>query len=571
MATTWIKPLHRSNNISSALGNSLDYIKNKSKTNAGELVEGYMCQAQTAQNEFLLSKQIYVKNTGRDQGKNNVIAYHIRMSFKPGEVTAEKALALGWNLAMRWTRGKHQFVIAAHINTNNPHIHIIYNSVTLDCDRKYKDLLHSYKALRRLSDMICLEHGLAIIENPKLSKGYNRAEYLHARDGGEDDSTKPLTVRDQLRGLIDGALKKTMIDHGVIVDGKVIKTISRDDTEIAFDGFIAVMKSIGCEVKHRKHLAFKIPGGQRFIRCKSLGEDYTESALLERLSGERILASVTPVDELSSSCDYSVPEQVSQEVLPQPMGEDVTDIPRPFAQSTSHNISSQLPSSQPTISPSAHSIEKPNLLINIQAKLQQAHSPGFEHYARRYNLKEMAKTLIFLKERGLLHYDTLVEKSDAVSLSFRKRCSRIKAIEARQKKISDLQKNISTYIKTKDVFAEYNKLKNVKPSAFVKFTNAKTLAQKFYEENEASILRCRAAKKYFDEQGFGNATGKKLPTIKLLQTEYATLEAERKRLWSGHRAERDEMVALKMAKQNCDIFLGELREPQKAKSHEHDL
>ena len=125
MATTYIKPIHRSGGISAALGHSLDYISDKTKTGEGELVEGYMCQPQTAQSEFFLSKQLYAKNTGRDQGKNDVIAYHVRMSFKADEVTAEMALALGRNLAMRWTKGKHQFVVATHINTNNPHVHII--------------------------------------------------------------------------------------------------------------------------------------------------------------------------------------------------------------------------------------------------------------------------------------------------------------------------------------------------------------------------------------------------------------------------------------------------------------
>ena len=209
MATTWIKPLHKSSGISAALGRSLDYIKDKDKTDAGEFVMGYECHPQTAQSEFLLSKKLYTQITGRDQGKNDVIAYHIRMSFKEDEVTAEKALELGRELAIRWTRGKHQFIVAAHTNTNNPHIHIIYNSVTLNCDRKYQDFLHSYKALRRISDQICLEHGLAVIEKPGLSKGYNREDYLHARDSGDGvaGTGKPPSVRDKLRNTIDNQLE----------------------------------------------------------------------------------------------------------------------------------------------------------------------------------------------------------------------------------------------------------------------------------------------------------------------------------------------------------------------------
>jgi len=267
MATTWIKPLHRSSGISAALGRSLDYISDNDKTDSGELIDSYKCQPQTAQAEFLLSKKLYAQKTGRDQGKSDVIAYHIRMSFKPGEVTARKALELGKDLAMRWTRGNHHFIVATHVNTNNPHVHIVFNSVNLGCDRKYKDFLHSYKTLRRVSDQICLEHGLSVIEKPSLSKGYNREEYLSAKDN-DSSFVKPPSVRDQLRDMIDAQL----------VIGK------------SFEDFLADMNKAGCEVKRGKHLAFKIPEGQRFIRCKSLGDDYEDSALVERLLGTRIVA-----------------------------------------------------------------------------------------------------------------------------------------------------------------------------------------------------------------------------------------------------------------------------------------
>jgi len=554
MATTYIKPLHRNSGIPFALGNSLDYIKNKIKTNSGELVEGYMCQPQTAQNEFLLSKKIYAQKTGRDQGKHDVIAYHIRMSFKPGDVTAEKVLELGRELAMRWTRGNHQFIIAAHTNTDNPHVHIVYNSVTLDCDRKYQDFLHSYKALRRLSDIICLEHGLTIIENPAYSKGYNRAEYLHEKNGG-GGSVKPLTARDQLREIIDEQMKKVMVAHGVIVDGKIITTISVGDMKFAFDGFIRAMKNVGCEVKRGKHLAFKLPDGQRFIRCKSLGDDYDEAALLERISGMK---------------NFITPEVVPHEFLQTPVddkNEELISAPVPLRRPTS----SSQPVSPPTIPTLQSQIKKPNLLIDIQSKLQKAHSPGFEHFARLYNLKEMAKTLIFLSERGLDSYDMLVEKSNVVTVAHNKRSTRIKEIETKLSKISELQKQIGTYGKTKDTYLMYRKMKNETQSAWAKFRNQEHPANLFYESNRANITLHEAAKKYFDAQGYGRGTDKKIPTIKSLQTEYAKLNAEKQKLWSGYKAEREEMVALKMAKQNCDTFLGEPREPQKTKSYEHSL
>ena len=160
MGTTWIKAIHRGGSIASTLKSRINYATDPEKTEGGELVDSYECQPLTAQSEFLFSKRLYEQRTGRDQGKNDVIAYQMRMSFKPGEVTAEKALELGNELAMRWTKGRHQFIIAAHTNTYNPHVHIIYNSVNLNCIGKFQDFKRSAIALRKVSDrfawsMVC--------------------------------------------------------------------------------------------------------------------------------------------------------------------------------------------------------------------------------------------------------------------------------------------------------------------------------------------------------------------------------------------------------------------------------
>ena len=487
MATTWMKALHRLNGISvaAALDKNADYILDRNKTEDGKLVDSYECHPFTAQAEFLFSKQLYAQKTGRNQGKRDVIAYHIRMSFKPGEVTDEKALELGKELAMRWTKGKHQFIVAAHSNTNNPHVHIIFNSVTLDCDRKFQDFKRSAIALRRVSDQLCLEHGLSIIEKPGLSKGYNRREYLN----GE----KPVSIRDKLRDLINSNIVQGM----------------------TFEEFISAMKKAGCEVKRGKHLAFKIPDGKKFIRCNSLGDDYIESALLERLSADRLV-----VQKEKST---------------------ISETP---------------------------SIQKPNLLIDIQAKIQQDYGPGFKHWAGIRNLRDAAKTLLFLQERGLDNYDLLAERTESTTKSFNKRSGRIKEIDTQQKEISTLQKHIGSYAKTKEVLAEYNRLKSIKPSGFAKFISTQTPAQKFYAENESAIKRCVEAKKFFDKQGYGRGNNKKLPTIKSLQIEYNKLEAEKKKLYSGFKVDREEMIALKVAKQNVDMILGESQ--QSPKSYERD-
>jgi len=376
---------------------------------------------------------------------------------------------------MRWTKGNHQFIAAAHTNTNNPHVHIIYNSVNLDCGGKFQDFKRSAIALRKVSDRVCLEHGLSIIENPGLSKGYNRAEYL-----GE---SKPPTVRDQLRDLIDSVIPSC-----------------KD-----FNAFFAALQARGVAVKRGKQLSFKLPDGKRYVRQDTLGDDYSPDAILERISGKRIV-----------------------------------------------------PPKQKPIAPQS---PKPNLLIDIQAKIQQGYGGGFVHWARIVNLKEAAKTLIFLQERGLADYDLLTRKIDAASGSYSGASDRIKKIEARQKEISELQKQIGTYGKTKNIYAEYQKLKSIKPSVISALMKSETPAEKFYAKNESAIIGCREAKKYFDSAGYGK--NKKLPAINSLKQEYAILEAEKRKLYSVYKAARDEMIALSMAKQNVDILLGEPRQTEK--------
>jgi len=456
MATTWMKALHRSGgSIAASLDRTVDYAVNPDKTNDGELIDAYECDPFTAQSEFLFSKRLYEQKTGRDQGRHDVIAYHIRMSFKPGEVTAEQALELGRELGLRWTKGRHQFIVAAHTNTNNPHTHIVFNSVNLDCDGKYNDFKRSAIALRRVSDQICLEHGLSVIEKPGLSKGYNRNEYL---GGGKAPS-----ARDRLRDLIDASLR----------EGK------------SFDGFLAAMKGLGCEIKRGRHLALKLPDGKKFIRCDSLGEDYIESALLERISSKRVVA------------------------------------PK-----------------QKTVAP-VTSAAKPNLLIDIQAKMQQGKGEGYRHWATTFNLKEMSKTLIFLQENGIEDYGDLVEKSAAASSDFNERLTKIKAADKRLGEISELQKHIGNYSKHREVYAQYK---------------ASGWSEDFFETHRADLTLHKAAKKHFDGQGYGK--NKKLPSMQSLKQEYAALLAEKKKLYSGYHELKEKSRALLTAKHNADRILG---------------
>jgi hypothetical protein len=356
---------------------------------------------------------------------------------------------------MRWTKERHQFIVAAHTNTQNPHTHIIFNSVNLECDAKFKDFKYSAIVLRRLSDQICLEKGLSIIEKPKPSKGWNRAEYF-----GE---VKAPTARDKLRKLIDDNI-----------------TIGK-----SLEDFFTALKKAGIEIKHGKQISFKPPGAKRFTRQDTLGEDYTMEAILERLSGKRII-----------------------------VAKEKTVVPVVLN-------------------------NKPNLLIDIQAKINEGKGPGYEQWSRIFNLKQSAKTLMFLKENGIDSYDELVEKSAAVSAEFNERFNKIKSIDKRLGEISELQKYIGQYGKTREAYVQYKK---------------SGWDENFYEANRADITLHKAARNYFDKLGYGK--DKKLPSIQSLKQEYATLLAEKKKLYTGYHGLKEQRSSLLVAKSNADNILG---------------
>ena len=291
---------------------------------------------------------------------------------------------------------------------------------------------------------------LSVIAEPKPSRG-SYGIWL-----GEGKSP---TIRERLEQIIDTAL------------GQGCKN---------FDSFLAAMKAAGLEIKRGKHLAFKIPNGKRFVRCDSLGDDYTEAAIMERISGKRIVA----------------------------------------------------PKAKAAVK------SKPNLLIDIQARMQQINSPGFERWAKIFNLKEIAKTLIYLQENNLTDLGELEKACDAAAQKFNDLSDQSKAASARMKDISELQKHIGAYGKTREIYAQYRKLTGRKQA-------------KFYEQHTSEIEGCQAAKRYFNSLGL-----KKLPSMQSLKQEYAMLKAENKKRYPEYKQAREKMVELLTAKNNVGRILG---------------
>ena len=228
--------------IAEAIRDCLDYGKNPEKTESGKYISAYECDPATVADEFLLAKASYAAMTGREQKKaNDVLCYQIRQSFYPGEITPKEANRIGYALAMRWTKGRHAFIVTTHTDKQHIHCHIYYNSTTLDCTRKFRNFWGSSFALRRLSDRLCLENGLSIVENPKpRSKGKyrNYGEWQKERKGR-------LSYQDRLRLAIDTALAERPAD---------------------LDEFLGLMKRAGYEVK-------KVRGGGISFRLTGQGQE----------------------------------------------------------------------------------------------------------------------------------------------------------------------------------------------------------------------------------------------------------------------------------------------------------
>jgi len=456
MAATRLIPLHvGKRTIARALADRIVYAENPDKTDGGELITSYECDPLTADAEFSLSKREYYLLTGRDQGDKNVIAYQIRQSFKPGEITPEEANRLGYELAMRFTGGRHAFIVATHIDKHHFHNHVIFNSTTLDCRRKFRNFFNSSYALGRLSDTICLQNGYSIIENPKPSRGH------YGKWQEKQGITKPPTLRDSLKQLIDSAISGAG----------------------SFDTFLAGMKAEGCEIKRGKHIAFRAKGQKRFIRCSSLGAGYSEQEIKERIFGKT-----------RSSPDKADNRKTSP------------DEPR-----------------------------KVNMLVDIQAALQAGKGPGYERWAKLFNLKEAAKTLVYLQEAGLTDYESLETKSAEVVKRFNKLSVLNKTLETQIAQKTALRKHISDYIKTNPVYKEYRK------SGY---------SAKYRSDHESDIIIHQTAKKAFDELGMD-----RLPPLSDLNEEYARLSREKKNAYRDYVKARADMKSLLTAKANIDKLM----------------
>lgn len=464
MAATRLIPMHvnKGKTIAQSLGDRTDYAKNPEKTDKGELVTGYQCDPMTVDEEFMLSKRQYEQITGRRQ-KHEVIAYQIRQSFKPGEITPEEANRLGQELALRFTKGKYAFIVATHTDRAHVHNHIVFNSTSIDGTRKFKNFWLSSIALQRVSDLVCLENGLSVIAPKPYKDRAKRTDY-------------PCRVknRDVLCEDIDTVLQKK---------------------PESFEAFLQELRALDYEIKCGKHISVKGKNQARFIRLSSLEDGYTEADLRAHFLGQ-------------------------QERKPREKRNRNTDV-RPF-----------------------------NLVIDIQSKLQNK-GAGYQRWASVYNLKQMSKTLLFLRDHkieSMEQLDQLVQQQTA------KRDALLSSIQQSEKRLAEigtLKKHIINYSKTRATYEEYRKA---------------GYSKKFLEAHREEITIHKAAKAAFNELGV-----KKLPRVKDLSIEYAEVLAAKKQAYAEYRLAKNDTQELLIAQQNiASLYDAERKEEeQKRQKDEH--
>ncbi len=465
MAATRLIPLHvnKGKTIAQSLGDRTDYAKNPEKTEKGELVTGYQCDPMTVDEEFMLFKRQYEQITGRRQ-KHEVIAYQIRQSFKPGEITPEEANRLGHELALRFTKGKYAFIVATHTDRAHVHNHIVFNSTSIDATRKFKNFWLSSFALQRVSDLICLENGLSVIAPKPYKERTKRTEY-----------PRRVKNRDVLCEDIDLILQKK---------------------PESIDAFLQELQQLNYEIKYGKHISVRGKNQTRFIRLSSLEDGYTEADLRAHFLGQR-------------------------EHKPAAKQRTRTNA-RPF-----------------------------NLVIDIQSKLQSK-GVGYQRWASVYNLKQMSKTLLFLRDHKIESMEQLdqmvmqqVAKRDALLTS-------IQQSEKRLVEIGTLKKHIINYSKTRSTYEEYRKA---------------GYSKKFLEAHREEITLHKAAKAAFDELGV-----KKLPKVKELSIEYAEVLTAKKQAYAEYRQVKNEAQELLIAQRNIAfLYDAERKEEEQKRQKENQI
>ena len=358
MAVTKIKP------VKSTLKKALDYIQNPDKTDGKMLVSSFGCSPETADIEFEFT-------IAQALNRGNNLAHHLIQSFEPGEVDYQKAHEIGKQLADAVTKGQYEYVLTTHIDKGHVHNHIIFCSVNFVDYHKYNSNERSYYGIRNMSDRLCRENGLSVVTPQKGGKGKSYAEYIAEKTG--------TSWKGKLKTAVDALIPQVS----------------------SFEELLSRLQAAGYEIKPGKYVSCRAPGQERFTRLKTLGADYTEEAIRERIEGRRTRTAKDPKRETGVS-----------------------------------------------------------LLIDIENSIKAAQSRGYEQWAKIHNLKQAAKTLNFLTEHQISRYEDLTAKITEIQTESDKAGDALKEVEKRFADMAVLIKNVSTFQKTKPAYDTYRKARN---------------------------------------------------------------------------------------------------------------
>ena len=359
MAVTKIKP------IKSTLSKALDYIQNPEKTDEKMLVSSFGCSYETADIEFG-----FTLSQALDKGNN--LAHHLIQSFEPGETTPEQAHEIGRQLANAVTKGQYEYVLTTHVDKGHIHNHVIFCAVNFVDHHKYNSNKRTYYGIRNMSDKLCRENGLSVVVPGKGSKGKSYAEYQAEKVGA--------SWKGKLKIAVDA-----LIPH---VNN--------------FEELLSRLQAAGYEIKRGKYISCRAPRQERFTRLKTLGADYTEEALTERIAGKRTRAAKAPRAEKKGV----------------------------------------------------------SLLIDIESSIKAQESRGYEQWAKIHNLKQAAKTLNFLTENKIEQYADLTAKIAEIAAESEQAAAALKGAEKRLADMALLIKNITTYKQTKPIADAYRAAKD---------------------------------------------------------------------------------------------------------------
>ena len=248
MAVTKIHP------IKTTLKKAIDYICNGDKTDDEIYVTTHLCSREKAHKEFELTKKQF-------GSKTKILAHHLIQSFVPEEVSFEEAHQVGIELCEKILEGKYEYVLATHIDKDHIHNHIIFNSIDVDEGKVYHSYYGSYMNIRSQSDKLCREHNLSVIdlETQKEINEIKRRKFVNWYDWNENK--KGSSYKSRLQFDMDRVIQKA----------------------INWEHFLKIMEQYGYEIKFGKYIAFKQKNQQRFTRAKTIGDNYTEEKIKERI------------------------------------------------------------------------------------------------------------------------------------------------------------------------------------------------------------------------------------------------------------------------------------------------